>query len=283
MSYVFLMLAVCLISFQQVIKKLYSVKHKGGVITFTAASVVFGLAYFCVTSKEFNYTPELLWYSVAFSITYSLAVVGSILAIKTGPLSLSSLVTSYSLIIPTFYGIIVLGEPTKLMLYVGIVLLVISIFFVNMEKKGEEKKITLKWILCALLSFLANGACSTVQKVQQLDFNGLYKNESMIIALAISSVLLFISAFIIEGKEVKTVIKKGFWFYALCGVANAVTNYFTILLATRMPASITFPVLSAGGIVLAAIISVFGFKEKLSKMQWVGMILGIASIVALNL
>ena len=48
-------------------------------------------------------------------------------------------------------------------------------------------KITWKWILYVLLAFLGNGACSTVQVLQQRTFAGAYKNELMIMALLIVS------------------------------------------------------------------------------------------------
>ena len=50
-----------------------------------------------------------------------------------------------------------------------------------------------------------------------------------------------------------------------------------------MPASVMFPVISAGGVVLAALVSVLLYKEKLQSQQWIGMCLGTRAIVALNL
>ena len=47
--------------------------------------------------------------------------------------------------------------------------------------------------------------------------------------------------------------------------------------------SLMFPLISAGGIVLTWIISLFFYKEKLTLKQNIGMVLGVISIVFLNL
>jgi len=77
--------------------------------------------------------------------------------------------------------------------------------------------------------------------------------------------------------------KRGFWHFTLCGVANGVVNYLVLVLSNRLPASVMFPIISAGGVVLASLIAIFFYKEKLQWQQWLGMLLGILAIVALNL
>jgi multidrug transporter EmrE-like cation transporter len=69
----------------------------------------------------------------------------------------------------------------------------------------------------------------------------------------------------------------------LCGLANGLVNLFVMIASTIIPNSVMFPLISAGGIVLTWIISVFLYKEKLSMKQNIGLVLGIVSIVFLNL
>jgi multidrug transporter EmrE-like cation transporter len=69
----------------------------------------------------------------------------------------------------------------------------------------------------------------------------------------------------------------------LCGVANGASNLFVIALSPNMPASIMFPLVSAGGIVLTSLISIFIYRERLSVLQYIGMVLGIGAIVFLNI
>ena len=163
------------------------------------------------------------------------------------------------------------------------ILLFVSLVLIHVEKKAAEKKITLKWVLYAAVAFVGNGMCSTIQKMQQLSCNGLYKNEFMVIALAVSFVVLTIAALIPERKNLFVYMKKGFVWYISCGIANGVVNYLTLVLALRMPASIMFPVISAGGIITTALVSIFVYKEKLSLQQYIGLGLGTLAIVVLNI
>ncbi len=275
------------VTVQTISKKAYNKKITGGTFTFTALGICFALIIFLITAGgKFNLDPDILPYAVGFAVAYGSASIGSFLAISTGPISITSLLIQYSLIIPTIYGLYT-GDEASLFLYIGLGLLFISLFLVNIEKKGEEKKISLKWIVFAIVAFLGNGLCSTIQKAQQDVFvteqnpDG-YKSEFMIIALVISFVAIAALALIFEGKDLGKKITTGAHWYIICGLANGLVNLFVIMLA-KWPASIVFPVISAGGIVSTALIGIFFYKEKLSVMQIIGMVLGTASIVFLNI
>jgi multidrug transporter EmrE-like cation transporter len=70
---------------------------------------------------------------------------------------------------------------------------------------------------------------------------------------------------------------------ASCGIANGAVNLFVILLISRMNSAVMFPILSASEIVLTWLISHFFCKEKLSSKQNAAMLLGVASVVLMNL
>lgn len=283
-NYLLLTLVTVGVSVQQISKKAFTQKVPGGAYSFCAGSALLALVVFLITSEgKFVYSHETLGYALAFAASYSICTVTSMLAVKTGPLSLTSLMVSYSLIIPAFYGLIMLDEPVKPTLIIGIILLLISLLFINIEKKGEPKKITLKWIIYVFLAFVCNGGCSTIQKVQQLSSGGLYKSELMIIALIVTTIVLLIFAIFNEKEDTLPNLKAGLVLYAICGIANGVVNYLVLLLSNRLPASVMFPVISAGGIILSAIVAITVYKEKLSKYQWIGMILGTISIISLNM
>jgi len=269
---------------QNVTRKIYNQKVDGGVYTFSALVPLFALLFFIIPlNGRFDYSLTTFWFSLGFATTYVIGVIGTFLAISTGPLSLSSLIIAYSLIVPACYGLIFLNEPISTLLIVGIVLLLISLFLINVEKKGEKKEITLKWTFYAFLGFIGNGGCSTVQKLQPLYCDGKHKNEFMIVALLISTIVMFIPAIIKERQSIKENFVKGFPFHIICGIANGAVNYLVILLSVTMAASLMFPLISAGGIVLTVLISIFVYKEKLSREQIIGVILGVGAIVALNI
>lgn len=285
MNYFLLTVTTVLLSAQSVTTKQYGKKGTNAPIIYTVLSAISALTVFLFSSNfslEFN--KQTLIYSFFFAISYAAALLGITVAIAIGPLSLSSLLQSYSLIIPTLYGIIFLGEPVKSTMIIGFVLLVISLFAVNYSKdKKRGLKISKKWIIAIITTFIGNGMCSTVQKLQQVGSNGKYKSELMIGALIISAIILLPIAFHTEKGKIKISVKKGWYLAATCGFANGIVNLFVMILGGRIPVSLLFPVISAGGIILSSAISVFFYKEKLTKIQLTGVAIGVISIVFLNL
>ena len=268
---------------QQIAKKAYNQK-KGGPFTFSAASAVFSLTvYFLTSGGSLDFNVRILPYSATFAVCFAAALIGSFLAIKHGPLSVSSLIFQYSLLIPTFYGFFALGDPIKITLIAGICLLAASLFLVNQKDKNEPKKVSFKWIVYLMIGFLGNGLCSTVQKIQQMHFAGQYKSEFMIVAMAICAVSLFCTALITERKTILSGVKKGWTCFLFCGLANGGVNYGIMILTNRLPPSVMFPIVSAGSTVLTCLVSWLFYKERLTKAQTVGLILGILAIVAMNL
>lgn len=283
MNALLLLIIIIGVSIQQIAKKAYN-KVATGAFSFSAASALIAVTTFIVTAGgKLNFNTGVLKYSVPFAIAYSLAAVCSFLAIKTGSLSLTSLIIQYSLVIPAFYGLIALGEARNLSMVIGIILLLISLALINIGGKKDETKITFKWALFAFLSFVGNGSCSVIQKVQQLESGGLYKSELMIIAYLITVVTLMCCAFGTEKKATIPNLKKGFVWYFICGLANGVVNFLVLVMSTRMAASLMFPVISAGGIVATVLVAITIYKEKLTFNQKIALILGLAAIIILNI
>ena len=277
-----LCLAAIGISMQATLKKYYTRKGCRGVFIFTAVSVSSACLFFIVSSGfNLNFTKEVLPYSIGFGVSYCLAVVTSFLAVKIGSLSLTSLITSYSLIVPTFYGLIFLDEAASVTFFVGFAILLVSLFLINSKRDG--KTVSLPWMIAVLISFIGNGVCSTFQNVQQKKFEGMYKNELMVIALGGVAIVLFATALLKEKDDIIPSLRGGAHAMIACGLANGAVNMVVMLLAVRMNASLMFPIISAGGIVLTWSVSKFIYKEKLTKYQNAALVLGIIAVVLMNI
>lgn len=279
----FYLIAIILgLTLQNVTKKHYNGKtNGGGVYVFSMLTSLAAAIFFIVTGKNFEWNTAFLLYSFGFALSYAATTVFNVLAIREGSLSLTSLVISYSLMIPALYGILFLKETITLWLIPGILLLAISLILIN-EKNGNCK-ISFKWILFAFFAFIGNGMCTVLQKAEQLTFNGNYKNEFMIVALLMCTAFMAVGAFIWERKSFKFYLKKGTGVSFINGIINGMVNLFVMILSAMMPVSIMFPLISAGGIVVTYFISRFFYKEKLSRKQFIGFLLGIGSVICLNL
>ncbi len=282
MQYLFLFTVVFGVSFQNVIKKPYTQKTRGkGAYTFGLLLSLSALLFFVFTSKGLSFDPRLILYSALFAASYILATVFALEAISCGSLSLTALIISYSLLLPTAYGLVFLKDPIGKWFIPGFLLLVISLFLTN--AKSEKLKINFKWLIFVTLASVGNGMCSVSQKMQQVKFDGAYKNEFMVIALAIVSAFLAVYSLIKERREMMFFIKAGWKEAVLCGFANGVVNMLVMILSGTMPASLLFPLISGGGILITHLVARFYYKESLSKTQTVGFVIGLVSVILLNL
>ena len=282
MQYLILIVTVLTVSSQSILMKQYNQKSSSAnPYLFSAITVLFAMLFFILSAGSgLHFAGELVPYAVGFAIAYGAAQVGLNLAIATGSLAISSLVSSYSLLIPTFYGLLFLKESLKATAYIGIVLLFLSLYFINMKK--EAMSFSVKWLVYLILAFVGNGMCSTVQKMQQLKFDGGYKNEFMIISYACVFLIMLI-ILVIKRTDIKGLLKKCLIFAAPTGLANGATNLFVMILTGLLPTALLFPTVSAGGSLIMFFVSRFLYKEKIAGKQLLGYGLGVVSVVLMNL
>ena len=226
---------------------------------------------------------KVIPYALLFSIGYISAVVGLVYALKTGPVLLTSLILQLSLIGTTIWGFFFWNAKFTLLVGVGLVLVVVSLWLCLYTGKKEERKLNLKWIFWVLILFLGNSCCTIVQKTQQMDFNGRYGNFMMMVATGVGVILTAFLYLRGDRSQEETLLKKAWVFPVLSGVLNAIQNLLVIVLATTsLSPSLIYPVLSIGGLMIVTMFSAFVFKEKMQWWQWIGVALGGIAIVLLS-
>lgn len=286
MEYVLLILTTIGISLQDLMRKYTTSKYHnppGAPTAFNFLMTAGALAFFLVCSlvNGFSFHLPTLAFSLCFGVMFALAAQFNYQAIRLGSLSITSLVVAYSLIIPTFSGILFLKESFRFTSGIGILLLLVSLFLINGGLGKEDKPVNKKWFLALFLAFCGNGVCSTLPKIHQAMYPGKYRIEFMTMGMVLVAAVFFF--FFLREKEAPKLIRP-FALPALgAGLANGCVNLLVLVLASQLPAALMYPMISAGGIVITFLLSRFVFHEKLSGIQLTGFGIGILSIIALNL
>lgn len=268
-----------------VINKLFGVKDKGGPIMYSSMTVLTAMIFFLCNVRDFHVTLPLFLYSCGFAAAYGGAVLFSMLSLKHGSMAKTSLISNFSLMLPTLFGIVFLHEDFGILLLVGLVLLSVSLVLINRRGADDSAVRTTKmWVVFVSIAFVTNGCCSIVQKMEGLACSPDSGNLFMSIALAIAFVVLITASAVSEKGAVmkKTVVNC--WYWAIpAGLLNAVVNFLVIKLNPMLPASVLFPAISAGGVVLNRILSQLLFREKFDWKQNLGFLAGVLAVVLLNL
>lgn len=269
---------------ESVLIKNYNEKHTAGGMFFTGILSLFALVFFLISDKNgFTFPTAMFPYAVAFGLIYCISYFLTFVALACGPFTLSMLIISYSLVFPILFGIIFLHEPVSVFTCIGLVLLMISLFFVRENKGEKEKKISVKWLIAIIIVTLGNGLLAIIQKMQQLEFNNECNNEFMIVGLAVSALVLLTGGIIKDRKQLKEIMRYGIPYAGSAGVANGINNLLTIAVNNLLPLSIVSPVFSGMKIVVSFLSATVLFKEKYMKRQIVGVGIGVIALVFLNL
>ena len=217
--------------------------------------------------------PTLLFGGL-YGIFLCVSMFTGFIALEIGPMALTSIISSFSLVIPLIAGITVWGEQMSTASVIGVNLMLSSIVMINIKKEG---KISPRWSALAILTMISNGICSIIQKMHQIRYPGEHKTEFMIFAFLVVLIVLTFKRVASRGKLV--VSKTG-----LCaGVMNGASNYIVLMLAATVEASLLFPMVSVTNIIAIWLISRVMFREKLKVTQLVGVIAGLISIFLLNI
>lgn len=197
-------------------------------------------------------------------------------ALMCNSMALTSLVVSYSIIIPFLFGLVFLNETVSFMKILGIILILVSMYLIKYQ--SENVKIRNRWFIYVGITFVSNGICSVIQKVHQILYPSSYCREFMLCALCITFILFLVTS-ICRKEEKVTEVKL---YAVISGVMMGVGNYLTLVLSSKVDASVLFPIISVFSMFCNIIVSKLYFKDKFSVMQLTGICLGVFSVLLIK-
>ena len=285
MAGLYLFLATAFVVFQSVFKKLDASGRKGGApFLFNSIFGLFsGTVFFVVAGFKIELPEGAAIYLPITIITYIGALLFSYMAVKTGPLSITSIASSFGLLIPVGYGLIAYGETVSLPFIIGFIMLTACIILISGEKKNDCQKVNLKWAIFNTLSIIFGGSFTTVQNVIGREFVGSSNSGIMTVTLLSSALVFFSISLIFERSVMRERLRSGVLYMAGAGLCNGSSNLFVMLVIPLMSASVLYPVMSVTSLIAVLLISAFFFRERLSRRQWIGVCIGVISALLMNL
>ena len=265
--------------------KQYNKRHDKGGFIFTALVSLFSMLVFIFTDTGgFNFPPTLWIYGTISGIMYCSASILTFVALGCGSFAMSMLILSYGMVFSIGYGLFFLGEEANVFTYIGLVLILLSLYLTRAKsEESEKKRITLKWVICIGLSVIGSGMFGVLGRMQQIVFDNQCTNEFMIITLGFSALVLFVVGLIKDSKDLGYILKHGGIPASLAGCANGANNLLGLALNLMMPLSINAPIKAGVKVIASFAISIFMFKERFEVRQIVGVVFGAVALVLLNL
>lgn len=228
--------------------------------------------------------PKSLWNGDFFplglgavsGLIYLAALVAYGHSIRKSGAVLSSVFSRLGVLVPILLSICLFGERPSPVQIGGLVLAVLATVVMNLKSGAHGGKLSL---LPLLLVLLLNGSSDSMSK---LFAQGGNRRDD---GLFVFYIFLFAGLFTLIPllRSGKRMGKKDLLFGVAVGVPNFMASRFLLSALTDLPAFLVYPTYSVGAIIVISLCSYFLFREKLKKMQLLGVGMILAALVLLNM
>lgn len=222
------------------------------------------------------------------AVSLAVSLFCSIEALKSGVMVLAAMAGSVGLLLPCIAGIFMFNEPMKPMQFIGIALLIFSGWLLIGYSKEQTGSFTPRTLLLLIGSMLSNGSVMLAQKM----FSKYLPDTSVSIFSFLTFGLIGIGMFIglvpsllsQSGRaKIAAVPKPVFLYGTISSIILLAINQLATLAGRNVPSAIMFPINDGGATIITAITAAIFFKEKLTVRSVCGLILGIGSLIVINL
>ena len=252
---------------------------QGLIINYLTAA---GCSYFFLEQDfSLNHVLNSEWIYHAMIIGTLFIIVFNFYAFGTQKVGISVTTVSnkMSLIIPVFAALILYpNEEFTSLKGIAFFLALVGIYL-SSTKKGKLS-FNKKYLWLIILVFIGQGISDAIFN----DFAQKFPNEggylffmTLFFFASISGILILSGKSIISNNTLQ--LKSLFW-----GIIFGIPNFFSLVFFLKalndpeLSSSIVFPLVSMGVIVSSSIIGMILFKEKLSKNNWIGILLSMCAI-----
>ena len=290
MEYAFILLAVFCFAGQFAFTKLYersvSQTRVTTLVMLVVTSLLGTVLYLCIGGFRVEFSKTSVLLAALFALVMIPYYMIGIKVLSLGSLAVYSMFMMLGgMLVPFFYGVLFLRESLSVPQIVGTVLL--TGFIVLQALSGTDaketsrgkrtKKNTIFFFALCLTIFVLNGLTGVIAKGHQVSAGKVDEISFTVTSCALTaifSLVLLALEFLRDRREkcrqvVRVLKAKPMCFMALVGAANYTGNFLHLLAANDVPASVQFPLVSGGVIVLSALVSFFAFREKLTVGEWI--------------
>ena len=287
-DYVIILFAVVCFAGQFAFTKLYEGEvgqtATGSLCMLMGSSLVGVLLFLCLSGFRVTLTPISLLYAALLALVMIPYYMIGIRVLSLGSLAIYSMFMMLGgMLVPFFYGILFLDEGVSIGKLLGTVLLCVFIVLQAIWQKPEDARQVngkagkyLFFLLCLLIFFI-NGLTGVIAKAHSISDGAVDEMSFTVLSCALTALFgLLMLLFPLFKNKAETLCAMRIAFRGkpliitvLLGAAAYGGSFLQLLAAGNVPASVQFPLVSGGVIVLSALVSAFCLCEKLSKKEWI--------------
>ncbi len=263
----------------------YKIETLHAIITNYVVAFICGMVFY-KGDVSFSGIPQREWFWGSFAMGLLFITVFNLMAAATqkAGVSITSVATKMSLAIPVLFGVLVYGEKIGPLNIIGIVLALVSVYFVSAREASI--KIEKSSLILPLLVFLGSGVIDTSIKYMQEKHVG-ESEFPLFSAMVFGAAALTGICFLII-KSFREPISLNFR-NLIAGVVLGIPNYFSVYFLLRalqnnaLGSGSIFTINNVAVVVVCTLLGILVFRERIGPKNWVGIGLALFSIVLVAL
>lgn len=266
---------------------LHKIPRNSDIITFNLiCSVIWFFLLFFANGFKLNFSESAVIWGIVYGTVQMFFMLFKTMAMNSGPVSITTLIGNCSLLLSTSVGVIVWNEKISIYQILGIAFLIVAFFLCTYSK--DKSSGSVKWVIyCVFFFIFASGAGISFKFFSKTPGNENSANDMMII----SSVTMFVLLLIVKvfnitktGTDLKSLkFSKSYLLTTVfSGLLSVLYNRLNIILVGKLPAAIFYPCFNGGVILLSLLLSITILKERITKMQAMGLTLGTIAVLIIG-
>lgn len=230
-------------------------------------------------------SPSQAWFPYAIVLGFLFIAGFNVLArtVQSFGVTLASISQKMALVMSVSFAILFFNENINTLKILGIIAAIAAIILINIPSKGidiDAQKAKSAWYML-FLTFFFSGLIEII--LFYVETQNISESADIGFVVGLFGMAASIGTAIMIGGWISKKMKFN-WKNVIGGIALGIPNFFTIYLLlkvidTGIEGSVIFPILNVSIILGSAILGLTLFKEKLSKLQWLGFGLGTLCIV----
>lgn len=247
---------------------------KAGLIYNALSGVVSAIMFLAINRFEIKLTAFSILMAAIFATVVMLYIFIGFRIMEKGNMSLYTLfLMSGGMTVPYIFGVLFLDEELTWLRTIGLITIMASIIISNSGAKKPDKK----QIMLCLAVFMLNGISSVVSKVHQVNpvSKIVTSPDFAFIVMVIKALICFVAMLICRRsvfgeKSVSVPFKSVVLIIVLAALFDGLTYMLQLIGAKELPATVLYPFVTGGSVILTSVAGVLVFREKLTVRQIFG-------------
>ncbi len=251
------------------------------------SSVVWVVILFAANGFTLHITPQIALWGILYGVVQELFMFYKAQAMKSGSVSVTTLIGNCSLILSTGVGIVAWKESISVMQILGILLLLAAFVLCTYKKTDKTERASKRWLIYCLAFFTLAAGVGIIFKAFSKMGEGVGAGDMMIVAavtmLIFSWIKILLTKAVSKKQELTSKFTKAFWGIAIIsGLFSCGYNRLNISLAGLFDSAVFYPCFNGGVILTSAVLSLIFLRERLTKRQTIGLFLGVLAVVTVG-